>query len=275
MAPLEAGLTRKVYKKFLFVASYFLRYSIPKKMPGRRFRRNRKGGKRRGRGRVGRPRANPRNVAEWASLSTKLTIVEGPGVDFSCNKMYNLRGVLKLSGYTRAEEVAKAYQFYRIASVRVTYVTPFDTFLQNNNQGRPNFYAMIDKAEAIPTLATLETLKGMGARPRGMDEKPISITWKPAVLQAAETLAGSAPSSYVLSPWISTAHPDIQHQGLFWYIEQKLFGGAGANLYYAEIELQFEFKKPLLYPVSGTTPAVSAVAAVRDGSSNGIVDNIA
>lgn len=242
-------------------------------MPAPPRRRARKTKPRR-RGRVGRPRANPRNVAEWASCSVKRTFVP-PGTDLACNAMYNLRGAIKLTGFLRAEEVAKAYQFYRIKSVKVTIVTPFDTFLQNNNQGRPNLYAMIDKAEAIPALATLETLKGMGAKPRACDEKPITITWKPSVLQNTETTAGTAPSSYVLSPWLSTAHPDVQHQGVFWYIEQKLFGGAGPNIYFLEMELQFEFKKPLLYSVVATTPAVSLVPATLDNSSNGIVDNIA
>jgi len=213
------------------------------------------------------------NVAEWASCSVKQTIVAPGPADFACNQMYNLRGVLKLTGFTRAEEIAKAYQFYRIKHVKITYKFPFDTFMPAN-VARPNFYSMVDKAEAIPTLATLETLKNMGANPRRCDEKPISVSWKPSVLQASETTAGSAPSSYLLSPWLSTAHPDIQHNGLFWYSEQVLFGGV-AQIYHAEIELQFEFKKPLLYATSATTPALSAVKATLDNSSNGIVDSIA
>lgn len=230
---------------------------------------------RRPRRRVGRKgrRSNQKNVAEWASCSVKQTIVAAGPADFACNQMYNLRGVLKLTGFTRAEEIAKAYQFYRIKNVKITYKFPFDTFMPAN-VARPNFYSMIDKAEAIPTLATLETLKNMGAAPRRCDEKPISVSWKPSVLQASETLAGSAPSSYLLSPWLSTAHPDIQHNGLFWYAEQVLFGGV-AQIYHAEVEVQFEFKKPLLYATSATTPAVSAVKATLDNSSNGIVDSIA
>jgi len=239
-------------------------------MPPRSNRRPAKGKKRPGR--KGR-RSNQKNVAEWASCSVKQTIVAAGPADFACNQMYNLRGVLKLTGFTRAEEIAKAYQFYRIKNVKITYKFPFDTFMPAN-VARPNFYSMIDKAEAIPTLATLETLKNMGAAPRRCDEKPISISWKPSVLQASETLAGSAPSSYLLSPWLSTAHPDIQHNGLFWYAEQVLFGGV-AQIYHAEVEVQFEFKKPLLYATSATTPAVSAVKATLDNSSNGIVDSIA
>lgn len=220
-----------------------------------------------------RPRANPRNVPEWASLSVAQTIT-APGVDFSCNAMYNLRGVLKLAGFTRAEEVAKAYQFYRVKSAKITFKFPFDTFLNTGSVARPNLYHMIDKAESISTLATLESLKNMGAKPRACDEKPISIMWKPSVLNVSEAVGGSQPAQYNLSPWLSTAHIDVQHQGLFFYAEQVLFGGT-AQIYHAEIELQFEFKKPLLYATSSNTPSVSAVSATKDNSSNGIVDSIA
>lgn len=223
--------------------------------------------------RMARPRANPRNVAEWASCSVKQTIVATGPADFACNQMYNLRGVLKLTGFTRAEEIAKAYQFYRIKSVRLTYKFPFDTFMPAN-VARPNFYYMIDKAEAIPTLATLESLKNMGARPRQCDEKPISVSWRPSVLNQAESVGGSQPSQYNISPWLSTSHPDVLHNGLFWYAEQVLFGGQ-AQIYHAEVEMQFEFKKPLLYATSSSVPALSAVAAIRDNSSNGIADSIA
>jgi hypothetical protein len=247
-----------------FVISYL---SDRYKMPGKRTRRPRT---RKPRARRGKKSSN---VSEWASCSVKQTIVAPGPADFACNQMYNLRGVLKLTGFTRAEEIAKAYQFYRIKHVKVTYKFPFDTFMPAN-VARPNFYSMIDKAEAIPTLATLESLKNMGARPRQCDEKPISLSWKPTVLQASETLAGSSPSTYLMSPWLSTAHPDIQHQGLFWYAEQVLFGGQ-AQIYHAEVEVQFEFKKPLLYATSATTPAISAVKATLDNSSNGIVDSIA
>lgn len=232
---------------------------------------------RKGRARRARPRANPRNVSEWASLSCKQTII-APGADFACNQMYNLRGVLRLTGFTRAQEVAKAYQFYRIKSVKITYKFPFDTFLPAN-VARPNFYYMIDKAQAISTLSTLESLKNMGARPRQCDEKPITVTWAPSVLNEVDALGGAQPAQYHISPWLSTAHPDVNHEGLFWYAEQVLFGGQ-AQIYHAELELQFEFKKPLLYPTSveGQPPlkeAVSATPAIKDNSSNGIVDSIA
>lgn len=228
--------------------------------------------------RMARPRANPRNVPEWASMSCKQTIITQTGTDFACNNMYGLVGVIKMTGFLRAMEVAKAYQFYRIKSVRVTYKFPFDTFAPGN-VARPNFYYIVDKARAISPLITLESLKEMGARPRPCDEKPMSITWAPSVLQDVDAVGGAAPAQYNISPWLSTAHQDVNHEGLVWYAEQVLFGGT-AQIYHAELELQFEFKKPQLYPtaVEGDTPLkpmVYAASAIRDNSSNGIVDSIA
>jgi len=234
-----------------------------------------KGKTRRGRGRRGRrgaKRTNNKNVPEWASLSVKQTITGAAG-DFTNNQMYNLRGVLRLSGFTRAEEVAKAYQFYRIKSVKITYKFPFDTFAPAN-VARPNFYYMIDKAAAISPLSTLESLKNMGARPRQCDEKPISITWRPTVLAEVDAVGGAQPAHYSISPWLSTAHQSVNHEGLFFYGEQVLFGGT-AQIYFAELELQFEFKKPLVYPTNvSNKPAISAVKATLDNSSNGILDSI-
>lgn len=208
-------------------------------------------------------------------MSCKQTIISQAGTDFQCNNMYGLVGVIKLNGYLRAMEVAKAYQFYRIKSVRVTYKFPFDTFAPGN-VARPNFYYIVDKARAISPLVTLESLKEMGARPRPCDEKPMSITWKPSVLQDVDSVGGPQPAQYNLSPWLSTAHQDINHEGLVWYAEQILFGGT-AQIYHAELELQFEFKKPQLYPtaVEGGVPMTYSRPATRDNSSNGIVDSIA
>jgi len=221
-----------------------------------------------------RPRANPRNVGDVASCSVITTLAPVGGGDFTGNQMYNLRGTIKLANFPRAQTIAEAYQFYRIKSVRMTYMWPYDTFQDGVGASisKPNLFYMIDKAEAIPTLATLETLKQMGARPKAVDEKPTLITFQPAVLQNTETIAGTAPTNYEMSPWISTAHTDVPHQGLFWYGEQQ-FGGV--NTYKVQIEVQVEFKKPLWVLTSSSVPALSAVPALLDNSSNGVVDRVA
>lgn len=221
-----------------------------------------------------RPRANPRQVTDLASCSVKTTLNPTGGGQFTGNAMYNLRGTIKLANFPRASTISQAYQFYRIKSVRMTYMWPYDTFQDGvgSSIAKPNLYCMIDKSESIPTLASLETLKQMGARPKAVDEKPTTFTFQPAVLQNTETIAGTAPTNYEMSPWISSSHTDVPHQGLFWYAEQQ-FGGV--NTYVVDIEIQVEFKKPLWGPTSSSVPAVSSVPALLDNSTNGIVDAVA
>jgi len=115
----------------------------------------------------------------------------------------------------------------------------------------------------------------MGARPKAFDEKPIHVSFRPAVLQDTQSLVGSVSASYKVSPWLITnSAPDqaiwnpsqIQHNGLFWYMDA---GGAvqAVNL---EVELQFQFKKPLVDRATSITPARSLAYAIEDASPDGI-----
>lgn len=212
------------------------------------------------------------NTAEYASCSVKRSIQGGGGAPpgaFVGNTMYEVHNI-QLIDYARALAVSRAYQFYRIKHVAITYKFPYDTFQQAvGGASRPNFYYMLDKAQAIPIGINLEGLKQMGARPRQVDEKPISINWSPTVLTADETLAGPLPAQYKTSPWLSSDVPDVQHNGVYWFVEQQFGGG---TQYQAEIEVQFEFKKPLWSVQSTGGPTAQKVTvAVEDNSADGIV----
>lgn len=212
------------------------------------------------------------NVAEYASCSVKRTIqgAGAPAGTFLGNTMYEVHNV-QLLDYARALAVSRAYQFYRVKHVRITYKFPYDTFQQGlGNPSRPNFYYMLDKAQAIPGAINLEGLKQMGARPRQVDEKPISVSWAPTVLTADETLAGPLPAQYKTSPWLSSDVPDVQHNGIYWFVDQQFPIGAQTQ-YTAEIEVQFEFKKPLWTAQTGGPIAQKVLVAMEDNSADGIV----
>lgn len=215
------------------------------------------------------PRAPRRtNVSDVASLSVKTTLTPPGGGNFACNLMYSQVNV-NLAQFDRAVTVAKAYQFYKIASVKLTYLFPYDTFQAGvGNSSRPNFYYMLDKSGAISPAATLAQLKQMGARPKACDNKPLSIQWKPSVLTEEETLGGAVAAQYKLSPWLSVNAPVIQHRGIYWFLEQLFAGG---TQYEVEMEVQFQFKKPLWTGSEGATPAIGAVPAILDNSPDGIV----
>lgn len=195
-----------------------------------------------------------RDVPELASLSVKRTILPVGGGNFATNVMYEDRNE-DLNSYDRAVQVAKAYQHFRMKKITLTIKPSYDTFQQANAipgaGSRPNLYYMIDKSGSIPANPTLEQLKQMGAKAHRFDEKPFVISWRPSVLTGDQQAQGVlVASQYKISPWLSTSiNPlgavfqasTIDHLGIFWYVEQ-LFGGQVQ--YQAEIEIQFQFKKP-------------------------------
>jgi len=223
------------------------------------------------------------NVAEYASLSETRTIV-APQTNNLINTMYSLMNT-SLDQFTRAPIVAAAYPHYRIKHITLKLKPPFDSYVSGATTGsaKPYLYYMLDKAGAIPTNITLEGLKQMGAKPRAFDEKQLLISWSPSVLQDALTAGGAAPVSqgaaYKISPWLNTANVSIgapwnpssvDHLGVYWYVAAPVFG-APTIAYEIEVEVQFEFKKPLITRSTSSTHAVAVKFAEENDSPDGIV----
>lgn len=237
-------------------------------------------GKRKGGYRRRAPRRKTRNVADIASLSVKRTIQPVGGGNFATNIMYEDRNE-DLNSYDRAVQVAKAYQHFRIKKITLTIKPTYDTFQSGAPGGssKMNVYYMIDKSGSIPVNPTLEQLKQMGAKAHALDEKPFKISYRPSVLTADQVAVNAVVASqYKVSPWLSTSiNPlgaawqasTIDHLGVFWYVEQLFGGGVQYN---CEMELQFEFKKPLWTGQQGAAvPAMKVESAVLDDSPDGIV----
>lgn len=226
-----------------------------------------------------------RNTPEYASLSVKRTMAAPPpGGNFNVNQMYSLMNI-SLDQFTRAVNVAQAYQHYRIKYVKLTIKSPYDTYAnQAGGWTKPNAYYMIDKAGAIPTNINLEGLKQMGAKARALDEKPLHIGWRPSVLTVDMTAGGGAgvgqATAYKISPWLSTSNvavfqpwnaSSVDHLGVYWYVEAGATGAPPAPLIYlCEVEVQFEFKKPLIYNSVGLSDALPAEFAKLDLSPDGV-----
>lgn len=205
------------------------------------------------------------------------TITPEGGGNFATNQMYDFRNT-DLNSYDRAVQVAQAYQHYRIKKITLTLKPTFDTYQQAAGNGsRPNLYFMIDKSGSIPDNVTLEALKQMGAKAHRFDEKPFSISWRPSVLTSDNVAPGvQFAAQYKVSPWLSTSRNPlvnpwapslVDHLGVFWYVEQLFIGGVQYN---AEVEVQFEFKKPLRLLVTGESAKKVTVAEINT-SKDGIV----
>lgn len=225
------------------------------------------------------------NVKDLASLSVKATLTSGsPGGGFLPNTLYNKMDT-QLSDFTRAITVANAYQHYKIKRIALTFKPTYDTYAPTGGTtiGKPNLYFMIDKSGSIPTNITLEGLKQMGARPKQLDEKNMTVSWSPSVLDLSMIASGAAPTSnpakYRISPWLSCNEnivapgvftpSRVDHLGLYWYVDQAN-PGTTPPVYTVEIEVQFVFKKPLTV-LSSSTAAVPARLAITNDSPDGIV----
>ena len=222
------------------------------------------------------------NVGEYASLSETRTILASGGN--LINTLYSLMN-LSLVQFTRAQQVAQAYQHYRIKYVSLKFKSPADAFISGatNAYNKPFLYYMIDKAGAIPTNITLEGLKNMGAKPRALDENVITVGWRPSVLQDTMVTGGGAPvsqgSAYKISPWLNTGDvsvgtpwnpSSVDHLGCYWYLEAAGAGTPPGYYYEIDCEVQFEFKKPLIAKSVGAVHAVPATFGVQDASPDGI-----
>lgn len=169
--------------------------------------------------------------------------------------------------------------------ITITFKPTYDTYAPTGGTtiGKPNLYFMLDKSGSLPTNITLEGLKAMGARPRQLDEKNMSVSWAPSVLDYTMIASGAAPTAnpakYKISPWLScnenivapgAFNPSrVDHLGLYWYVDQAN-PGATPSVYTVEIEVQFVFKKPLTV-LSSSVAAIPAQYAVLNDSPDGIV----
>lgn len=229
-------------------------------------------------------KAGARNVKDGASLSANrtYTVAGSPPTQPVANVMYALMNTT-LSQFDRAVACAKAYQFYRIKNVTMKIKPQFDTYAFGaSGYGKPKLYYMFDKSGSVPTNITLEGLKQMGAKPHNLDENPQIISWAPSVLSAVLTdsaaLATQA-GQYKISPWLTTSsntvsplvwNPNnVDHLGVYFYVEATSYGGTGGLPYQIDVEVQFEYKKPLWAAV-GSSNAISIVPAVIDASPDGI-----
>lgn len=225
-----------------------------------------------------------RDVPDMASLSVKRSLQTGapPGPGFNTNTLYSLMNT-QLIDFTRATQVAAAYQHYRIKKITLTFKPSSDTFTAAAGAvSKPNLYYMIDKSGAIPTNATLEALKQMGAKPIQLDEKNLTVSWRPSVLESVMYAAGGvgapASSKYKISPWLTTTADNvspgvfvpsgIDHLGCYWFVDQ-LLNPIGYQ-YTVECEVQFQFKKPLINLTSSVAAIPARVATLND-SADGVV----
>lgn len=188
--------------------------------------------------------------------------------------------LIRLADFPRAAAIAQGYQLFRIKQVKFTIKTYADTYVAGTNIGRPNLYWLINRGQNLAGATyTLENMKQMGCIPHVCDNKPFHIRFRPAINEAvlADTAGSTLFSKPKLAPWMSTndqaggatwAPNNVPHSGLAWFMEQAAVGGTPT--FGIDLEVQFQFMKPLVQ-VSAQAPAPAVVKlAVIDSSPDGI-----
>jgi len=187
----------------------------------------------------------------------------------SCKELYSLRGMSSntpysdveqnLGFYKRAQAIGQNYQFFRIKHIKYKFIARYNTFQATTAEANafpiPLFYSRIDKGGALPSTTSIGQLKSMGCRPIRFT-KDIVVMFKPGVSIVTDNNANTAalPTMPKTSPWLLTgrtveqavwAPNDTDHKGLYWYMETAALPGDGTYEYDCEVEVMFEFKKPL------------------------------
>lgn len=195
-------------------------------------------------------------MAEYASLKQTVQLL-----DDDQNTIYQLNTV-SLSGFDRAVQVARAYQYFRISKIEVKFKPYSDTYIPNPTQPNPSIpylYWLVNKGDVLdPT--TFGDLRDAGSKPIRFDDKTITVRWKPNVLMfnATDRSTPATNPSFnpgKTSPWLSTNElagtagsvwtaSTLQHTGILYGVESAI-AGTPQLTYGTEICVYFEFKKPL------------------------------
>lgn len=169
---------------------------------------------------------------------------------------------ISLASFTRSQVVASAYQRFRIKYFELQFKPDADTFAPGAASGKPYLYYMIDKSNSLAAALTTGQCKALGAKAIPLDEKIITIRWKPAVTLSTEISTSTGTTSaqmYKVSPILNCdENPNggafqpsqVVHNGIRFFVENA---GAPVN-YRATLTAHLEFMKPSLPVIPQTAP---------------------
>lgn len=178
---------------------------------------------------------------------------------------FSIQGIVpQIAGVpTRAAIMAPAFGLYRIASV-VWKITPkYDTYTPNlvpigdAPVEVPNLYYKLNRYGDAPVGFTYEDLQSLGAKPIRLDDKTLTIKYRPNILLAnvgGNAVAQGGGSGQVkMTPWLSTdtqadndafALSTTEHYGHMMFIECAAAGDGTPVICELSCQVVYEFKSP-------------------------------
>lgn len=176
-----------------------------------------------------------------------------------------VNGIIPLNGgvATRAAVVAPAYGLYRIAQVEYKIKPKFDTYIAgqvpvgDQPVEVPVMYWKMNRYGDAPVGFNSTDLQSLGSKPIRLDDKTLTIKYKPNILLAnagAPAVAQAGGSGQVkMTPWLSTdtqadnnafALSTTEHYGHMMFIECAAAGDGTPVICEVVARVIYEFKNP-------------------------------
>lgn len=188
----------------------------------------------------------------------------------------------RLSAFDRLVLIAQAYQYYRITKIEMKFKPFYDTYAGPLDSAPatstvPYFHWLINRGDNVD-INSFNALRDAGAKPIRFDDKTITVSWKPSVLNYVRDMTGGTAQPVFnmgrISPWLATNQnaglnssawkaSEIEHIGILYGVEADY---APQQLYYGtEVTVHVEFKKPLNQPgIPLNGPAVQKETKAKD-----------
>lgn len=224
-------------------------------MPGTKQRKSKKGGRR------------PRRSAAKKMRKEYLKEVEiVPTTVINLNTPY-LQIKNGITG-TRATALAKLFGEYRIKKIIWTYRPLFDTYssslagVGNSPNSVPTLYWRMNRYGDTPAAFNGDYMRAMGATPKRLDDKQVTFSYSPNIIQSQQNTAGTTAASIKVSPWLSTDDlvndnnfnlSTALHFGHSMFVEGGGAGNGQGAVCYQDVKVIYEFRNPRLTAVPGVS----------------------
>lgn len=192
------------------------------------------------------------------------------------------------SGITgsRAQGLAKLFGEYRIRKIIYTYRPIFDTYssslpgVGNSPNSVPTLYWRMNRYGDTPAAFNGDYMRAMGATPKRLDDKQVTFSYSPNIIQSQQNVAGATTATIKVSPWLSTDDlvndnnfniSTAEHYGHSMFVEGGGAGNAQGAVCYQDVKVIYEFRNPRLTavpqvsinPLTGETQQVPQAVVLK------------
>jgi len=165
----------------------------------------------------------------------------------------------------RASAIAKEFGLYRIAKIVYTFKPLFDTYSSslpgtgNAPNSVPTLYWKMNRYGDFPPAFNGDYMRSLGAKPNRLDDKSVTIAYKPNTLLVQGNSAGNTAASIKTTPWLSTDDTPqdnnftlstAEHYGHTLFVEGGGAGNANGAVATLDIKIFYEFKNPRVVATS-------------------------